>query len=218
MLKTEALKAGAQPEQKPEKNSKAVFQLGVSRREFLRSTTAVGLLAGLLATKPALAAVDGKAPDPFAKRDAEPAFKPDEKAVLSAVQMQLFPDDGDGPSAKDLHALDYLIWAVDDPPNLEEGDKAFIRRGIGWLQDLSNSKHGKGFVGLSTTQQSELMKQISQSQAGENWLSLLLYYLMEALTLDPVYGGNPDGIGWQWLKHQPGYPRPTKDTTYHQYV
>jgi gluconate 2-dehydrogenase gamma chain len=24
----------------------------------------------------------------------------------------------------------------------------------------------------------------------------------------PAYGGNPDGIGWQWLEHQGGFPLP----------
>jgi gluconate 2-dehydrogenase gamma chain len=38
---------------------------------------------------------------------------------------------------------------------------------------------------------------------------MLLDYIMEALLTDPVYGGNPNSIGWQWLKHQPGFPRPT---------
>jgi gluconate 2-dehydrogenase gamma chain len=62
------------------------------------------------------------------------------------------------------------------------------------------------------------LHQIVDSSAGENWLSLLLYYLFESLTLDPVYGGNPDGIGWHWLEHQPGFPRPTKETSYRHFV
>jgi gluconate 2-dehydrogenase gamma chain len=24
----------------------------------------------------------------------------------------------------------------------------------------------------------------------------------------PAYGGNPDGVGWQWLEHQGGFPLP----------
>ena len=43
-----------------------------------------------------------------------------------------------------------------------------------------------------------------ETRWGRAWLSLLLYYIFEALLSDPVYGGNPDGIGWQWLEHQPG--------------
>ncbi len=49
---------------------------------------------------------------------------------------------------------------------------------------------------------------------GRNWLSLLLYYIFEALLADPVYGCNPNGIGWKWLEHQPGFPRPPADKIY----
>jgi len=42
----------------------------------------------------------------------------------------------------------------------------------------------------------------------------LLTYLLEALLADPVYAGNPNGIGWKWLQHQPGFPRPTKNKKY----
>jgi gluconate 2-dehydrogenase gamma chain len=28
------------------------------------------------------------------------------------------------------------------------------------------------------------------------------------------YGGNPDGIGWQWLEHQAGFPLPEKGQRY----
>ena len=37
-------------------------------------------------------------------------------------------------------------------------------------------------------------------------------------SLDPVYGGNPDGIGWKWLMHPPGFPRPPKGKTYHAFL
>ena len=61
-----------------------------------------------------------------------------------------------------------------------------------------------------------MLRQIEQSNAGQNWLSLLLTYLLEALLADPVYGGNPDGIGWQWLEHQSGFPRPPADKTWYR--
>ena len=43
---------------------------------------------------------------------------------------------------------------------------------------------------------------------------IILTYLLQALLTDPVYGGNPNGVGWKWLHHQPGFPRPPKDETY----
>jgi gluconate 2-dehydrogenase gamma chain len=32
----------------------------------------------------------------------------------------------------------------------------------------------------------------------------------------PAYGGNPNGIGWQWLNHQPGFPLPEKGGRYYE--
>jgi hypothetical protein len=30
----------------------------------------------------------------------------------------------------------------------------------------------------------------------------------------PSYGGNPNGIGWQWLEHKAGFPLPEKGQRY----
>ncbi len=65
-------------------------------------------------------------------------------------------------------------------------------------------------------QREALLRRIEQSRAGGNWLSLLLTYLLEALLADPVYGGNPDAIGWRWLEHQPGFPTPPADRTWYR--
>jgi len=69
---------------------------------------------------------------------------------------------------------------------------------------------------ITSQQREDVLRQIEQSQAGRNWLSLLLTYLPEALLADPVYGGNPDGIGWTWLEHQPGYPTPPADKSWYR--
>ncbi len=145
-------------------------------------------------------------------------FSKQQRATLDAVQMQLFPDDGDGPSARDLNALRYLEWALDDPDNRADGDPEFIIKGIGWLEDLAQTTFGERFSGLSRTQQQRLLTQTADSEAGSNWLSLLIYYLLEALLLDPLYGGNPNQIGWKWLGHQPGFPRPTPGHEFRRYI
>jgi len=193
---------------------KIIFQSGFSRRSFLAAM--LSLLTGLIAPKPCLSKLDMQANDQvllLADKFSEP-----QRAVLKAVQLQLFPADGDGPSAADINALAYLEWALTDPDNIEDGDKVFIIKGIGWLEALSQQTHAKSFVKLSMPQQQKMMQTISKSKAGDNWMSLLIYYLLEALLLDSVYGGNPDGIGWQWLGHQPGFPRPTTTKNYRHYL
>ena len=67
---------------------------------------------------------------------------------------------------------------------------------------------------LNTDEKEKVLRQIEGSRAGSRWLSLMMTYLLEALLSDPVYGGNKDQKGWQWLEHIPGFPTPTTDQVY----
>jgi gluconate 2-dehydrogenase gamma chain len=141
----------------------------------------------------------------------------EQRKGLDAVQMQLFPEDGNGPNARDLNALSYLEWAMTEPANLDDGDPRFIVKGIGSLNDLSWTTNGADFVELTDELQKPVLAQMARSKFGKNWLSLLMFYLTEALMLDPYYGGNPDMVGWMWLGHRPGFPRPVKGKTYRDF-
>lgn len=133
--------------------------------------------------------------------------------VLEAVQDQLFPSEPNAPGARELNALGYLKWVVGDP-GIDAEDRRFILRGVEWLDDLTRQNHKVAFLDLSITQQEAMLKQIAQSEVGENWLATLLLYIFEALLTDPIYGGNPDAIGWRWLGHRPGFPRPNAKNRY----
>ncbi|HHH44483.1 MAG TPA: gluconate 2-dehydrogenase subunit 3 family protein [Gammaproteobacteria bacterium] len=183
-------------------------QVLVTRREFLSRLAALGALA---ASYPALALQERRsgaveAPDWAGK---------DPWHTLTAVQQHLFPAGEDTPGAADIHAIQYLRNTLDNPAADGE-DREFVVNGVGWLNELAQERTGKPFIKLDETQREELLRTIEQSRAGRNWLSLLLTYLLEALLADPVYGGNPHGIGWQWLQHQPGFPRPPADKTWYR--
>ncbi len=195
---------------------------GLNRRAFLKQSSAAVLVASIAACKPNNDSsqyesnLESKPPSPSVTSQ-QFELSDHQKQTIEQVQIKLFPDDGDGPSAKQLNALAYLQWALTDPDNAADGDGEFVVKGVGWLDGLSQQTQGDQFIKLDSQQQDKILSQISQSSAGENWLSLLIYYLIEALTLDPIYGGNPEQIGWQWLKHQPGFPRPTEATTYRNF-
>ena len=144
-------------------------------------------------------------------------FSDRQRSTLDAVLMRLFPEDGNGPGARDLNALPYLEWTMTEPVNLRDGDPEFFAKGIGWLDSVSRTMHGGCFVSLTHDQQNASMRQLAQTKPGENWLSLIMFYLTEALTLDPYYGGNPDMIGWMWLDHRPGFPRPVAGKDYRDF-
>ena len=189
----------------------AAFNSSLSRRDFLKQSATATLLAGLLIYKPSFAK---ELSTSVSTKD----FTSHQKATLESVQLQLFPDDGDGPSASNIHAYRYLQWALTDPENMADGDKGFIIEGIQWLDNLSKQQHSSNFITLNPKQKHQLLEVFSHTSKHENWMSLLVYYLLEALLLDPVYGGNPNGIGWKWLEHQPGFPRPDNKHTYRHFL
>lgn len=173
----------------------------VSRRHFIQGLSA--LSAGLLLP------ITGRATS--SNGSSPPTQTP--WPTIAAVQQQLFPTEPDSPGASDINAALYLKNLLDEP-DFDADERAFILNGPTWLNELATSEYAKPFTRLTPTQQEQLLYRIARSTAGENWLSLLLLYIFEALLSSPVYGGNPDGIGWRWLKHNPGFPQPTTANTY----
>ena len=98
----------------------------------------------------------------------------------------------------------------------EQDEIDFIYNGVGWLNDYSESQTQQKFVSLSVKQKETMLRAISKSRAGENWLNNLIGYIFEAMLSPPVYGGNPDGIGWKWLDHQAGFPLPKEGDRYYE--
>lgn len=143
--------------------------------------------------------------------------KTDPWLTLDATLMHLLPESEvsaqPSPSAKSINALAYLYQVMTVQPT-EEDEKEFIIKGVGWLNGFAQSQQGKSFVELSVEQKELTLRGISHSSAGANWLSTLLAYLFEAMLTPPAYGGNPDGIGWQWLEHQAGFPLPKAGQRY----
>jgi gluconate 2-dehydrogenase gamma chain len=133
--------------------------------------------------------------------------------TFAAVQQQLFPNDDNGPDAKNINATAYLKFVLDHK-DTDPDDREFIVNGIDWLDELCLKQFNNRFSACNSTQQQNSLSQIAKSDPGERWLSYLLLLIFEALLSDPVYGANPDGVGWQWLEHQPGFPRPPTNKRY----
>jgi len=171
------------------------------RRRFL-----IGLAGGSLAALfPGVAAAAAATSDDDAQDDEAGRW-----AIVAAVQEQLFPSEPDAPGAREIQALAYLQRAM-LAPDRDPDERAFILQGAGWLQQLATESDGSaegGFIALDSTGRERLLRRIAASEAGENWLSTLIVHILEALLTEPVYGGNPGGIGWAWLKHTPGFPHP----------
>jgi len=141
-------------------------------------------------------------------------FSAGQRQLVAAVQEHIFPHEPDSPGAKDINALAYLEWAI-TAPGIDPDTRNIIVNGVGRLQDASRERSDIPFGDLSFDQTERLLRYLAdKTRWGRAWLSLVLYYVFEALLSDPVYGGNPGKIGWRWLQHQPGFPRPPADKIY----
>lgn len=178
-----------------------------NRRHFLKSAAGMGALASL----PTFS-VSAKAQTSLNEL-LKTLVKTDPWLTLDATLNQLLPSSATGPSASDIKATAYLHQIMTVQPT-EQDEKDFIIKGVGWLNGYANSEKSADFAQLSFADKEQLLRGISNSRAGQNWLNTLLGYIMEAMLAPPSYGGNPNGIGYQWLEHQAGFPLPEKGQRY----
>ena len=177
------------------------------RRRFLKSAAGMGALASL----PTFS-VSAKAQ--LSQNELlRSLIKTDPWLTLDATLNQLLPSSPTGPSASEIRATAYLHQVMTVQPT-EQDEKDFILKGVGWLNGYANSEKSANFAQLSFTDKEQLLRDISRSTAGQNWLNTLLGYIFQAMLSPPSYGGNPNGIGWQWLEHQAGFPLPEKGQRY----
>ncbi len=177
------------------------------RRRFLKSAAGMGALASL----PAFS-VSAKAQ--LSQNELlKSLIKTEPWLTLDATLNQLLPSSPTGPSASEIRATAYLHQVMTVQPT-EQDEKDFILKGVGWLNGFANSEKSANFAQLSFTDKEQLLRGISRSTAGQNWLNTLLGYIFQAMLSPPSYGGNPNGIGWSWLEHQAGFPLPEKGQRY----
>lgn len=140
---------------------------------------------------------------------AVPLTPPQFWQTVRVLQEHLFPAEPGTPSIGDINATAYFAAVLLDP-RIDVQERAFLRRGVELLDAFAHRRHSSPFTALDTDAREALLRRIEDNPDGQYWLSLVLLYLFEALLADPVYGGNRDQIGWRWLQHQPGAPRPPR--------
>lgn len=139
---------------------------------------------------------------------AETVLAAEETRTLDAVLEIVLPKEPDSPGASDIRAREYIESVLADP-RTKESDRTFLLRGIRSLEKLALEKRERAFSQLSRSEQEELF-QAYVDDGGESWVASLIASVLEALFGDPVYGGNVNEVGWKWIEHTPGFPRPPR--------
>ncbi len=175
----------------------------LSRRALLKSAAGMG----------AISAIPSFSLNAKQQKSLVQLTRTDPWLTLDATLNQLLPESATGPSAEEINATAYLHQIMTVQPT-EQDEKDFILKGVGWLNGYADSEKNKAFAELTFDEKEQLLQGISQSRAGSNWLNTLLGYIFQAMLAPPSYGGNPRGIGWQWLEHKAGFPLPEKGQRY----
>ncbi|MDA7817899.1 gluconate 2-dehydrogenase subunit 3 family protein [Sulfurimonas sp.] len=130
--------------------------------------------------------------------------------TIAVLHSDLFPKSLQTPPMQTINAAFYLQTIILNHTRIDEDTKTYIRDGIKWLNEESVSKYTKVYAKLSATQREKVLEDISEADWGESWLDSIMTYFLEAMLGDPVYSVNFDELGWKWLGHEGGFPRPKR--------
>ncbi|MDJ0976865.1 MAG: gluconate 2-dehydrogenase subunit 3 family protein [Planctomycetota bacterium] len=128
---------------------------------------------------------------------------------LAAVLDRLMPSGGPkSPGARDVNAIGYFdaLFVNDE---ISDNVQALILWGLDKLKRQAQSAHGTpDLQRLDAAKLDALIKGMENDRDGIRWMRATLEFVIECLFGDPVHGGNPNEIGWKWIRHRPGTPRP----------
>jgi len=184
---------------------------GFKRREWFKLA-----IAGLVVSQlPWFVSCDSHSSntDKIPNLDGKDIFSKEEMETLYIIQNILVPNDGNGPSAADVNAHQYFVWTMQDE-KLSTKDKSYFKDKLIAIMELCREKFGKNFIALSPEDQALFITNNIESGWTRSYFSRMITVIFEAMLLDPIYGGNINEIGWDWLNHIPGSPRPSKETKY----
>ena len=181
---------------------KTIDDWKLSRKKFIGSIFMAGTMVGIPMSSVIGSSINGTE-----------ILSQNQFSIVESVQKILYPSDGNGPGAYDVMADRYLLWVLSDK-RMDPEEKEYIINGIGWVDETAEENFSKDYSQLTLSEKEILLADISKETWGSSWLGVILTFIFEALLSDPQYGGNTDEIGWEWVHHNPGYPRPTEALLY----
>lgn len=184
----------------------------LSRKRFIQS-----LILGSIAVQlPFLNACVGKHEDE-PNFDGNNVLTNKEVEIVYRLQNFLFPNDGNGPSAANVNAHQYFVWMLSDE-NSPKSEFDFWWNGLQKVQDEAKELLSKDVLKFTDKELDDFVQQKIKSGWSRKWFSRMLTIIFEAVMLDPIYDVNPNQIGWKWLDHTPGMPRPSEALKYPEFL
>ncbi|WP_419961470.1 gluconate 2-dehydrogenase subunit 3 family protein [Psychrobacillus sp. BM2] len=156
-------------------------------------------------------------------------FTPNQYQVTQAAVERIFPEDANGPGAKELNAAIYIDHQLAGPwgsnvkdyrlgafykaeenqgPQTKILRKDLFLAGLDSLNTYSKEQYEVDFKELEATQQDEILLAFSEGKvelygkvSSSQFFNLLRTLTIEGVYADPMYGGNNEMLGWSMRKY-----------------
>ncbi|WP_249869155.1 gluconate 2-dehydrogenase subunit 3 family protein [Oceanobacillus saliphilus] len=224
-------------------DQKSLDAIDSSRRKFLKNS---GIAAGGIAVGGALGSllgINGNG-EPAAPASTTPTsnptenhnqalmyFTPEQFAITDAATERIFPEDDNGPGAKELliaYYIDHQLaggWGTGAteytsgpffPGEPTQGYQGRLNRqqiftiGLKGIQDYSQKTYQKNFPQLTAEEQDAVLTEFADGNVtlsgptSSHFFSELRAATLEGAYADPLYGGNAGMAGWE-MKNFPGH-------------
>lgn len=181
----------------------------LDRRSFLARAVGGAGLAWLSAVAASVRLERAARAAPTPEGAAPKVLTPAEWRTLEAAQDTLLPSEPDAPGARDVRATAYLDAALADP-DTEPPRRDLVRSGAAALDRLARDAGATDFAALDEAGRDRAVEAYARSDEGAAWVDATLAFTLEAMLGDPVHDANPGEVGWRWVGHVPGEPRPAR--------
>jgi gluconate 2-dehydrogenase gamma chain len=127
--------------------------------------------------------------------------------TVAAWTDTLLPSGPGSPGAKDVNAVGYVDAVLADP-DVPASDRDLVRAALPRLDAMARELRGSDFADLNPEDRDAVLVRLRDDPEAFRTLWVALAFTVEALLGDPVYGGNPGGVGWRAIGYAPPQPRP----------
>lgn len=128
----------------------------------------------------------------------------DHYSLIEAVQLHMFPEGNDLPSATAFRATQFLQATIFHP-SYDKDIRTFVIEGAEKLREREKGR----FLHYSEKKKEEALRAYEETSYGDGWLDRIMVLSLEAFLSDPIYGGNFRQTGWNALQTRGGDPRPS---------
>ncbi len=127
--------------------------------------------------------------------------------TLECMQRDLLYDAKVMPTYEQINPNKYIL-IIFNHSRISDEEKEYLKNGATWLNEEAMEMYKTSYVSLDSEKRQRVLISFSSHNWGSDYIYKILSYMMESMLGDPIYGGNKNGSGWDFVGHIGGQPSP----------